>query len=81
VLVNTDRHTIEANLAQAFVQIDGDREDLLADADYTYRLQHRAMLGGCFEVLCSLEEGVDVMRMIDTAEASSTGRVWLEAES
>lgn len=79
VLVNTDRHTIEANLAQAFVQVDGNREAWPADADDTYRLQHRAMLAGRFESLCSLEEGVDVLRMIDTAEASSTGRVWLDA--
>lgn len=79
VLVNTDRHTIEANLAQAFVQIDGTREAWPADPDATYRLQHRAMLAGRFEDLCSLEEGMEVMRMIDTAEASSAGRVWLAA--
>jgi predicted dehydrogenase len=81
MLVNTDRHTIEANIAQAFVQVDGDRYDLPVDADYTYRLQHRAMLAGRFEEVCSVEEGLDVMRMIEDAETSSATREWLEAES
>lgn len=46
------------------------------ERDDTYRAQHRAVLSGDSEHLCTLPQGLDVVALIDAAERAATTRTW-----
>ncbi len=77
VLVNTARHTFEADLINGTIMIDRDRESLTTERDYTYRAMHRSVLSGETDTLCSLAEGLDTMRLIEAAEHAAQRGEWV----
>jgi hypothetical protein len=46
------------------------------EKDETYRNQHTDMLNNNGKLCCSLQEGLDVLRMIDAAEKSASTEKW-----
>jgi predicted dehydrogenase len=79
IVVNTDAHTYCADLIRGTLEKDGLRiAEHAVERNYTYREQHRAMIGGRTEALCSLEDGLAVMEIIAAAERSSANYVWVE---
>lgn len=78
VLVHTDRHSVRIDLVRGTFELDGRMEAMAPmDRDHIYVGEHRAMLAGDGTVLCSLEEGLEVMRTIAAAEeAAATGK-WI----
>lgn len=76
IIVNTDRHTLEADLIAGILKIDGSEEIFSLDPDLTYRAMHQAVLGNFTIDICTLNEGMEVMRMIETAEKSASQRGW-----
>lgn len=79
VRVNTSDHTFELNLIENVLSIDGkqlDSRDI--EADRTYRKEHEALLEGATETLCTLEQGKEVMELIEAAERSATTHTWIE---
>jgi len=50
------------------------------DRDATYRAEHKALMGGLHDNLCTLKESIDVMNLIEAAETSTTHRTWVENE-
>jgi predicted dehydrogenase len=77
VLINTNNHTIEADLEKGSILIDDKLEKFRTERDFTYTEQHRAVLENRSELLCTLEEGIDVMRMIHAAEQSVKKGEWI----
>jgi predicted dehydrogenase len=77
VLINTDDHTIEADLIQGSIMIDGNLEEMAIERDLTYREQHRAVLDGRMDTLCTLQEGIEVMDMIHAIERSARQKEWV----
>lgn len=77
VLVNTDDHTIEADLIQGSLMIDDEIEKVEIERDLTYREQHRAVLEGRTDTLCSIQEGMAVMNMIHAIERSAQQKAWV----
>ena len=43
----------------------------------TYRAQHEAIMTQSIDSLCSLEEGMDRLRLIDLAEQAVEKKVWV----
>ena len=78
ILINTQQHTIKADLIKGILQIDGITKSFDLDKDLTYRNQHFAILNGNFDLLCSLEEGIEVLKMIEAAEQAATAQVWVK---
>jgi len=78
ILVNTDRHTILIDLVKNTMAIDGVLETISVAPDDTYRAEHRAMLAGNTEGLCSLDEAMDILRTINAAERATASHIWLE---
>lgn len=78
VIINTSRHTIEADLVRGTVTIGRDVESFTTERNDTYRAMHRAILSGSTSTLCSLEEGIETMRLIDAAERAARHGVWIE---
>jgi len=77
ILINTDNHTIEADLVKGVVTIDRASETFAVGRDLTYRAMHEAMISGDEESLCALEDGGEIMRLIEAVEHSAEKRIWV----
>lgn len=77
IVINTARHTLEADLVQGTITIDRDVEVVAAERDATYRDMHKALLGGRSDVACSLHEGLGILHLIDAAELSTQRQEWI----
>ena len=80
ILINCDENFIKLDFIKKTFQIDDNIESFQYDRDLTYRLQHEAILNKDHRYLCSYEQGLDVMRLIQYAEKSAysmpNGRVY-----
>ena len=77
VIINTLRHTIEADLVHGSITVDRDSTFLSAERDYTYRKMHADILLENTENLCSIEEGLDILRLIEAAESAAIRMEWV----
>lgn len=78
ILINTDRNTIKADLVNGVLWLDGQIEEYKIDRDYTYRCQHESILQSKFENICTFEEGLEIVKMIEAIEVSIKDRVWID---
>lgn len=78
ILVNTERHTLEADLVEGAITLDKAAETFQVERDTSYREMHRELLaaGG---TACTLEEGMSTMRLIAAAEQSAKNMEWVAA--
>ncbi|HEY2918566.1 MAG TPA: Gfo/Idh/MocA family oxidoreductase [Candidatus Binatia bacterium] len=77
ILVITDTHTIKADLVRGVMEVDGVSEEFHTDRDYTYRLQHQAAIDRRLDTLCSVSEGLEVLRLIEGAEQAVVQSEWV----
>lgn len=81
ILVNTDRHTVELDLAAGTLRRDppagGETERLSVERDDTYRSQHRAVLESRHEDLCTAGEARDVLHLVEALERAIATRAWV----
>ncbi len=78
VVVNTAKHTIEADLIRGTITIDRDAEKCNLEKDVSYRQMHKTILEGGNNALCTFKEGLEVLRMIEAAELSIEQKKWIE---
>lgn len=78
VIINTSSHTIEADLIRGTITIDRDSVSFTSEQNDTYRAMHQAILSGSTSTLCSLEEGIETLRLIDATERAARNGVWVE---
>lgn len=76
--VNLDGHTFVADLMMGSLRHDAETVTFSVERDDTYIGQHRAVLAGRHDELCSLEEGLEVMTTIEAAEHAAATRTWIE---
>lgn len=79
ILVNTEKHTFRADLITARLECDGQIHSFLCSKDDTYKAQHVAMLNGEKSHLCSLEDGLRIMKFIEACEVSNHKGQWIQA--
>lgn len=77
LVINTDQHTIEADLVAGTLQVDGEREHFKSERDNTYRAMHEAALSTDRTTLCSLSEGLSTMKLIEAAEQAASRGEWV----
>lgn len=77
IVVNTDAHTIKADLIAGTLHIDNAVEHFEVVRDQAFRDQHNAVLENRRDVLCSYDDGCDIMRMIEAAETANATRTWI----
>lgn len=80
VIVNTDDHTVEADLIAGTLTVDSNREAFTMERDETYRLMHAAVITGDTQILCSAEEALATMRLIEAAERAAARGEWVANE-
>lgn len=76
IVVNTDRHTIEVDLVGGTVVVDREIETFAVERDQTYREMHRAILNKDVTMLCTVEEGVATLQLIEAAERANQRKEW-----
>jgi predicted dehydrogenase len=76
IVVNTARRTLRADLLRGTLRVDGDERSFAFERDATYLDQHRAVLAGGDERLCSPAEGLAVVGLTAAAELASTSGAW-----
>jgi predicted dehydrogenase len=77
ITVVGEAHTYRADLVASTLQIDKTVQKHEADRDTTYVQQHKAVIDGRLEELCSWQEGVSVLKTIARIEQAATDRTWV----
>jgi predicted dehydrogenase len=80
VIVNTDDHTLEADLIAGTLRVDRGREVFTMERDETYRLMHAAVIAADTQMLCSVAEALATMRLIEAAERAAARGEWVVNE-
>ncbi len=78
ILINTEEHTIEADLIKSSVTIDQKVETLYTDKDMSYKAMHLAVLDNQCENLCSFDEGLEVLKVIEVIEKTIEQGKWFQ---
>jgi len=79
VVINTSSRTLFLDLTRGVLLVNDASRTVTVDRDETYRDQHRAMLAGTSDVVCSFDEALAVIRTIDLAERAAADSVWVNA--
>jgi predicted dehydrogenase len=78
LVVNTESHTIEADLLGGTLVVDGVSEAFSVERDHTYREMHRAMLSNDAEgIVCTGEEGMETLQLVAAAERANRRKEWV----
>ena len=80
IIVNTDERTYKADLINNTLQINEQTTHYNVERDYTYIAQHLAVINDEKEILCSYNDGINIVKMIEKAELSSKRKVWVSNE-
>jgi predicted dehydrogenase len=77
IVINTQEHTIEADVLNGTLAINGVNETMVVERDQTYREMHQAMLSEDFGNLCTAEAALATLQMIESAECANRQRKWV----
>jgi predicted dehydrogenase len=77
LLINTTNNSIKLDLIEGTFLLNGEGDQVKLARNDTYRAQHEAILNQSIDSLCSLEEGMDRVRLIDFAEQAVDKKVWV----
>lgn len=75
--VNTQAHTFVVDLLACTFSVDGASEVMDIPCDHTYIAMHRAVLAGDVSSLCSADEGLDTLALLEAAERASIKKEWI----
>lgn len=78
VLVQTAGRTIEADMVRGTITVNGETETYATGRDQTYRAMHEALLSGAGDDVCTVGEGVEIVRLIEAAELAAAQGRWVE---
>lgn len=77
IIINTSKHTIEADFIRGTITVDRDSQSYTTERDYTYKAMHEEILSNNTGSLCSLEEGIETLRLIEAAEFAAKRNEWV----
>ena len=79
IIVNTKSQTVNVDLIRGTLQINSTITHHQVERNYTYKEQHLAILKGNVSMLCSLNQGMAVLKMIEGIEVAmnSKERKWI----
>jgi hypothetical protein len=78
ITVITDKKTIIADLTGQKIQINKKVTRYNITRDYTYYMQHKAVLKGETHCLCTLEEGMNILDMVFYAKEALKKKEWVK---
>jgi len=75
----TETGSVRLDLFRGTLETPEGIETFTIGRDDTYLAQHAAMTAGDDTVICDISEGLQVMRLIDAAEAAAASGQWMAA--
>ena len=78
VIINTNNHTYKADLINSTLEIDGKLSTFDSYRNYSYEKQHELMIQKKYSMLCSYEESIQDMKIIDAIRLSSIKNSWVK---
>lgn len=79
ITVSTTKSTLCADVVAGTFTVNGRTENFTLSCDDTYVVMHRAMLSDATNQICTLQEGIQVNRLIDAVEKAAETRRWVWA--
>ena len=80
ILVQTQTESVKVDLVACTIEVNGEIEQLPKyDRNKTYIAEHEEANASDQATLCTLDEAVDIMRMIEASESSSERKEWVKA--
>jgi predicted dehydrogenase len=77
IIVNTAEKTVGVDFVAGRLSVNKDAEGFRGERDDTYREMHAAILGNNDEAVCTLDEGIDVVNLIEAAESATREKRWI----
>ena len=78
IIVNTNDKTVCIDLINNTLEINGIKETVIVKRDDSYIIQHKLMLDGNLERLCTLQEAMETLHTINAAEQAALSHTWIE---
>ena len=78
MIINTNNHTYKADLINSTLEIDGKLSTFDSYRHYSYEKQHELMIQKKYSMLCSYEESIQDMKIIDAIRLSSIKNSWVK---
>jgi len=78
IVVNTAKHTIQVDLVSGSIMMDRNFESFDIEKNATYQIMHKSIIDGGCKTVCSLADGLEVLRLIEAAEMSSKKIEWID---
>lgn len=78
IRVNLEDETIEADLVGGYLSVNGKSRGYPSERDRSYEAMHLAAIKGA-DPICTLPEGVAVMKLIEASERALQSRNWVSA--
>lgn len=76
--IQSSNHTYKADFIKKTLQIDDKIIQIKVERDETYLKQHIALLNNQVDMLCDIQGGQAIVRMIEIAEHCSKEKVWMK---
>ncbi len=77
ILINTDEQTYKLNLANGFLMAENQQLQVETNKFIAYENQVKYILADNFSELCTFEEGLHILKVIDAAEKSTLEKKWI----
>ena len=77
ITIITDQKTIRVDLVRSEILIDKEIIYIECDRNASYKLMHEAILSGDTTCLCTFDEGVATVEMIESFRESSETSSWI----
>lgn len=77
IIINLKGNSIKADLILNTLEINGEVEKFEVEKNLMYTLQHKAIFSGDCNDVCTLEQGVEVLKLIHAAEAAADKQTWI----
>lgn len=76
MIINLEGMSLKADLVANTLEINSECRCYQIHENQTYLNQHNAILSGMTGHLCTLDQGIDVLRLVEGAEEAAGKRVW-----
>ena len=76
IIINLEGMSIKGDLIANTLEINGEKKVLNGKLNNTYIDQHQAILTGDTKKLCTIEQGIELLYLIEKAEEASHKKIW-----
>ena len=78
IIINTNNHTYKADLIASSLEIDGKVSHFESYRNYSYEKQHQYILNKDYSKLCSYDEALEDIKILDAIRNSSQKNEWIK---